>query len=155
MESLESARKREATVIAEYLGGSVTCDAHHITSPRSDGFGVSSCIAKSLEDSGVSPEEVKTLTLKILHDFTIFVGNIIFLYFVQVNYVNCHATSTPAGDLAEVNAMKKVFKDTSEIKMNGTKASIIPNPKPNSRKIQYIKEMSSPIINAFLILKDI
>ncbi|MCL7028832.1 hypothetical protein MKW94_020069 [Papaver nudicaule] len=98
MESLESATKRGANIIAEYLGGAVTCDAHHMTDPRKDGLGVSSCINKSLEDAGVSPEEV--------------------------NYINAHATSTLAGDLAEVNAIKKVFKNTSEIKMNGTKSMI-------------------------------
>ncbi|KAF3778924.1 3-oxoacyl-[acyl-carrier-protein] synthase I, partial [Nymphaea thermarum] len=38
-----------------------------------------------------------------------------------VNYINAHATSTLAGDLAEVNAIKKVFKKTSQIKMNATK----------------------------------
>ncbi|KAJ0960178.1 hypothetical protein J5N97_002045 [Dioscorea zingiberensis] len=73
--------ERGAPIIAEYLGGAVTCDAHHMTDPRSDGLGVSSCITKSLEDAGVSPEEV--------------------------NYVNAHATSTLAGDLAEFNAIKK------------------------------------------------
>ncbi|KAF5729762.1 3-oxoacyl- acyl-carrier-protein synthase I chloroplastic-like [Tripterygium wilfordii] len=98
MESLDHATKRGATIIAEYLGGAITCDAHHMTDPRSDGLGVSSCITKSLEDAKVSPEEV--------------------------NYINAHATSTLAGDLAEVNAVKKVFKDTSEIKMNGTKSMI-------------------------------
>ncbi|XP_068304783.1 3-oxoacyl-[acyl-carrier-protein] synthase I, chloroplastic-like [Pyrus communis] len=98
MESLESALKRGAPIIAEYLGGAVTCDAHHMTDPRSDGLGVSSCITKSLEDAGVSPEEV--------------------------NYVNAHATSTLAGDLAEFNAIKKVFKNTSEMKINGTKSMI-------------------------------
>ncbi|KAI7988169.1 hypothetical protein LOK49_LG13G00945 [Camellia lanceoleosa] len=98
MESLEHAMKRGANIIGEYLGGAVTCDAHHMTDPRADGLGVSSCITKALEDAGVSPEEV--------------------------NYVNAHATSTLAGDLAEVNALKKVFKDTSEMKMNGTKSMI-------------------------------
>lgn len=45
-----------------------------------------------------------------------------FLYHhFQVNYINAHATSTLVGDLAEVNAIKKVFKNTSEIKMNATK----------------------------------
>lgn len=39
----------------------------------------------------------------------------------QVNYINAHATSTIVGDLAEVNAIKKVFKNTSEIKINATK----------------------------------
>lgn len=43
----------------------------------------------------------------------------------QVNYINAHATSTIVGDLAEVNALKKVFKHTSEIKMNATKVKDI------------------------------
>ncbi|XP_059669034.1 3-oxoacyl-[acyl-carrier-protein] synthase I, chloroplastic [Cornus florida] len=98
MESLEHAMKRGAPIIAEYLGGAVNCDAYHMTDPRSDGLGVSSCIERSLEDAGVSPEEV--------------------------NYINAHATSTIVGDLAEVNAVKKVFKNTSGIKMNATKSMI-------------------------------
>ncbi|XP_043709337.1 3-oxoacyl-[acyl-carrier-protein] synthase I, chloroplastic-like [Telopea speciosissima] len=98
MESLEHALKRDAPIIAEYLGGAVNCDAYHMTDPRSDGLGVSSCIKECLNDAGVSIEEV--------------------------NYINAHATSTPVGDLAEVNAIKKVFKNTSDIKMNGTKSMI-------------------------------
>ncbi|XP_051137457.1 3-oxoacyl-[acyl-carrier-protein] synthase I, chloroplastic-like [Andrographis paniculata] len=98
MESLEHALRREANIIAEYLGGAVTCDAYHITDPRPDGLGVSACIIKSLYDAGVSPEEV--------------------------NYINAHATSTPTGDLAEVNAINKVFKNTSQMKMNATKSII-------------------------------
>jgi len=58
MESLEHALHRGAPILAEYLGGAVTCDAYHMTDPRADGLGVSSCIEKSLEDAGVSPEEV-------------------------------------------------------------------------------------------------
>ena len=50
--------KRGAPIIAEYLGGAVNCDAYHMTDPRADGLGVSSCIERSLEDAGVSPEEV-------------------------------------------------------------------------------------------------
>ncbi|KAG8385314.1 hypothetical protein BUALT_Bualt03G0029900 [Buddleja alternifolia] len=98
MESLEHAMKRGAPIIAEYLGGAVNCDAYHMTDPRSDGLGVSSCIQSALEDAGVSPEEV--------------------------NYINAHATSTIVGDLAELNAVKKVFKNTSGIKINGTKSMI-------------------------------
>lgn len=58
MESLEHAMKRDAPIIAEYLGGAINCDAYHLTDPRSDGLGVSACIRSSLEDAGVSPEEV-------------------------------------------------------------------------------------------------
>ncbi|RVW16633.1 3-oxoacyl-[acyl-carrier-protein] synthase I, chloroplastic [Vitis vinifera] len=52
-----------------------------------------------------------------------FAGILDFVYYIsiEVNYINAHATSTIVGDLAEVNAIKKVFKSTSEIKMNATK----------------------------------
>lgn len=50
--------KRGAPIIAEYLGGAINCDAYHMTDPRADGLGVSSCIRNALEDGGVSPEEV-------------------------------------------------------------------------------------------------
>ncbi|XVE51590.1 hypothetical protein DITRI_Ditri02bG0053600 [Diplodiscus trichospermus] len=98
MESLEHAMKRGAPIIAEFLGGAVNCDAYHITDPRADGRGVSSCIKRCLEDAGVSPEEV--------------------------NYINAHATSTLGGDLAEINAVSKIFKNTSDIKINATKSMI-------------------------------
>lgn len=56
---------------------------------------------------------------------------------MQVNYINAHATSTLAGDLAEVNAIRQVFKDPSEIKINATKVllcslCVLP---PNSRRL--------------------
>ncbi|KAF7014365.1 hypothetical protein CFC21_028363 [Triticum aestivum] len=98
MESLEHAMRRDAPILAEYLGGAVNSDAYHMTNPRPDGCGVSVCIRQSLEDAGVTPEEV--------------------------NYINAHATSTPGGDLAEVNALKQVFKDPSRIKLNATKSMI-------------------------------
>lgn len=69
MESLEHAMKRGAPIVAEYLGGAVNCDAHHMTDPRADGLGVSSCIERCLEDAGVSPEEVETQTFFILPKF--------------------------------------------------------------------------------------
>lgn len=64
MESLDHAMKRGAPIIAEYLGGAINCDAYHMTDPRSDGLGVSSCIQSSLLDAGVSPEEVNTVLLQ-------------------------------------------------------------------------------------------
>ncbi|KAJ6824237.1 3-oxoacyl-[acyl-carrier-protein] synthase I, chloroplastic [Iris pallida] len=98
LESLEHAVKRDAPIIAEYFGGAVNCDAYHMTDPRVDGLGVSTCIQSGLKDAGVAPEEV--------------------------NYINAHATSTIAGDLAELNAIKQVFKNPKEIKMNATKSLI-------------------------------
>lgn len=98
LETLEHALARKAPIYAEYLGGGVSCDAHHMTEPRPDGEGVALCLHQALEDAGVSPSDV--------------------------NYINAHATSTPAGDMAEVNALKKVFSNRSGITMNGTKSMI-------------------------------
>jgi len=97
LESLEHAQKRGATIYAEYLGGSVSCDAYHMTDPRGDGLGVALCIQKSLDDAGISKE--------------------------QINYVNAHATSTIVGDLCEIRALKHLFKDHAKnLKINSTKS---------------------------------
>ena len=98
MESLESSKKRGANIIAEYKGGSITCDAHHMTDPRADGLGVSTCIKQALTDARMEAKDV--------------------------NYINAHATSTLVGDVAEVSAIRQVFTDTKNIKMNATKSMI-------------------------------
>lgn len=98
METLEHAKARGATILAEYLGGGLSCDAYHLTDPRADGEGVAACISYALKDAGITAEEI--------------------------NYINAHATSTPVGDLAEVRALKKIFKKPSSIKMNSTKSMI-------------------------------
>ena len=100
LESLEHAQKRGAPILAEYLGGAVNCDAHHMTDPIADGRGVSLCISKALQDANVRIEEV--------------------------NYINAHATSTDVGDLAEIRGIKKIFPQSlrKNIKMNATKSMI-------------------------------
>lgn len=58
MESLDHAQKRGANILAEYLGGAFTCDAHHMTDPRPDGLGVSTCIELALSNAGVERDQV-------------------------------------------------------------------------------------------------
>lgn len=48
---------------AEYLGGAITCDAYHMTDPRADGLGVSTCIELALKDAGIEKEQVHRLLL--------------------------------------------------------------------------------------------
>lgn len=98
LEELEHAKARGALILAEYLGGGVSCDAHHMTEPRSDGEGVALCIQNALTNAGVKAEDV--------------------------DYINAHATSTPVGDMAEVNALKKIFHHPEKIVMNATKSMI-------------------------------
>jgi 3-oxoacyl-[acyl-carrier-protein] synthase II len=97
LESLEHALARGAHIYAEYLGGSVNCDAYHMTSPREDGSGVEQCMKLALEDAGIPKE--------------------------QINYINAHATSTSAGDLCEILGIKKLFGDhLPNISINATKS---------------------------------
>jgi 3-oxoacyl-[acyl-carrier-protein] synthase II len=98
LESLEHALARKATIYAEYIGGGISCDAHHITEPRSDGAGVKACLQNALRSAGIKPE--------------------------MVNYINAHATSTSAGDIAELNALKAVFPNSQKIVVNATKSMI-------------------------------
>jgi len=97
LERLSHAKARGAPILCEYLGGGRTCDAHHMTEPRKDGKGVSTCIEQALIDGGVDKK--------------------------QVSYVNAHATSTPAGDITEIRAVKQAFdNDTDHLVINGTKS---------------------------------
>ncbi len=99
LESLDHALARGAPILAEYLGGGITCDAHHMTDPRADGLGVGLCIENAIKEAGISKEDI--------------------------NYINAHATSTLAGDLCEVRAVKQVFgPHVKNIKMNATKSMI-------------------------------
>ncbi|CAI9765971.1 unnamed protein product [Fraxinus pennsylvanica] len=98
LEELEHAKKRGANIYAEFLGGSFTCDAYHMTEPHPEGTGIILCIEKALAQSGVSREDV--------------------------NYINAHATSTLAGDLKEYQALVRCFGQNSELRVNSTKSMI-------------------------------
>lgn len=98
LEELEHARRRNAPILAEYLGGAFTCDAHHMTEPHPEGIGVMECIQKALLKAAIPA--------------------------TRVNYINAHATSTPIGDVAELNALQKVFSQRNDIYINATKSMI-------------------------------
>lgn len=83
LEDLERARQRGAHVYAEVVGGASTADAHHITAPAPGGAGAAACMELALEDSRLSHSDV--------------------------GQINAHGTSTPLNDLAEAEAITKVF----------------------------------------------
>ncbi|MGB3852540.1 MAG: beta-ketoacyl-ACP synthase II [Tunicatimonas sp.] len=83
LEELSHAQARGATIYAEIMGNGMTADAYHITAPHPDGVGVKQVMLLALADAGISPE--------------------------SVDYINVHGTSTPLGDISEVNAIIDVF----------------------------------------------
>lgn len=83
LESLESARKRGATICAEVAGFGASCDAYHMTAPLESGEGMAMAMRNALADAGVSPD--------------------------AVDHINAHGTSTQLNDLAETKAIKGVF----------------------------------------------
>lgn len=83
LESWDHAVARGAHIHAELTGSASTSDAHHITAPIPGGSGAAACMSLAMDDAGVAPEEI--------------------------GHINAHGTSTPLNDLAEAEAVVKVF----------------------------------------------
>jgi 3-oxoacyl-[acyl-carrier-protein] synthase II len=83
LETLESAQARGANIIAEIVGYGMAGDGYHMTTPHPDGLGAKGAMIAALNDAQVSPADV--------------------------NYVNGHATSTPAGDVVESQAVESLL----------------------------------------------
>jgi 3-oxoacyl-[acyl-carrier-protein] synthase II len=97
LETLEHAQQRGATIYGEIIGGGLSADAYHMTAPHPDGNGATLVMENALKDAGISAS--------------------------KVDAVNMHGTSTPLGDVAESNALKKVFGDhLYKMNINSTKS---------------------------------
>jgi 3-oxoacyl-[acyl-carrier-protein] synthase II len=97
LEDLEHARARGARIRAEILGYGMSADAVHMAIPTEDAEGAQRCMRLAIQDAGITPGDV--------------------------DYINAHATSTPAGDPAEVRAIRSVFgPHTDSLAVSATKS---------------------------------
>ena len=88
LEEYEHAKRRGARIYAELAGYGMSADAHHMTAPPENGESAALCMENALRNAGLNHE--------------------------SVDYINAHGTSTPAGDIAETRALKRVFKDRAK-----------------------------------------
>ena len=97
LEEYEHAKSRGSKIYAELIGGGLSADAYHMTAPHPDGIGAKKVMKNSIINAGIKPD--------------------------QIDYINMHGTSTPLGDIAEVNAVLDVFGEHSyNININSTKS---------------------------------
>lgn len=99
LEEYEHAKVRGAKIYAELVGFGMSGDAYHMTSPPENGDGAARAMKNALNDAQVNPE--------------------------QVQYINAHGTSTPAGDIAETMAIKTVFANNLDKLMVSSSKSMI------------------------------
>lgn len=97
LEEYEHAKKRGAKIYCEVSGFGMSADAYHMTAPSESGEGAARCMRNALKNAGLNVD--------------------------QVDYVNAHGTSTPAGDMAETQAAKGFFGDhVKKVAISSTKS---------------------------------
>lgn len=97
LEEYEHAKARGAEIYCEIAGFGYNSDAYHMTMPVQDGSGAGKCMKLAMKDAGINAE--------------------------AIDYVNAHGTSTPAGDVAETNAVKNALGDHAyKIAVSSTKS---------------------------------
>jgi 3-oxoacyl-[acyl-carrier-protein] synthase II len=97
LEEYEFAKARGANIYAEVIGFGMSGDAYHMTSPSKGGEGAARCMKVAIKNAGINAEDV--------------------------DYVNAHGTSTPAGDLGETQALKTAFGDHAyKVAVSSTKS---------------------------------